>query len=189
MGGQYLLGTGDYHPHKVSDPSGNTPDPAGIFTKDLPWTEVKGEQGSDCAGFAICWCWKLQRHRPGFNVGYWATVSDDINVNSIMEDAEHHQELALCEVFQPKPGDLLCYPTFSVKGVDRPFIGHVGFIEAVGPGYKAGRYDLLTVIQCHGPNHFKPGVVRTDGSLFMHHDSVWPQVERQCRVVRMRERG
>lgn len=179
-GGQYKLGTGDYRPviHK-SLSSGPT------TLVDLPWTGA--EQASDCAGFAICWCWKLTRHRPGFNKGSWSTVEDDINVNSMMEDATHKKELAEGVVTVPRPGDLICYPTFYVKGVKNPFIGHVALIEGVPAVWVPGRYDTLAVIQCHGPNGFRPGVVRTDGSLFLHHDHVWPQPERQCRIVRMRE--
>jgi hypothetical protein len=52
--GQYVLGTGDYRP---------------TTTSDTPWTVNAGLTGSDCAGFAICWAWKLVRHRPGFNKG------------------------------------------------------------------------------------------------------------------------
>jgi hypothetical protein len=176
-GGQYLLGTGDYHP----------------TSGDCPWTSNEKGVGSDCAGFAICWCWKLKRHRPGFNKGEWASVEDDINVNSIIEDAEHNNELAACIVAEsPQPGDLLCYPTFYMPGRPRPFIGHVAIIETVSKDYKSGRFDLLTVIQCHGPDFFKPGVVRTDGSLFMHHDAQWngkDDGDRRCKIVRMRERA
>lgn len=184
-GGEYWLGTGDYHPIKLVK--------AYI---DLPWTTPSNELkvASDCAGFAISYCWKLKRHRPGFNTGSWSSVEDDINVNSIMEDAAHKKELAQNEVFTPIPGDLLCYPSFNITSVDgdkvitnHRFIGHVGIIEECSK-YTRGRYDLITIIQCHGPNGFKPGVVRTDGSLFMHHDSVWPKSEHKTRIIRMRER-
>lgn len=183
-GGQYLLGTGTYHP--INGGSG--------VVEDVPWSYGKGGLGSDCAGFAICWCWKLPRHRLGFNRGSWATISDDLNVNSIVEDSHHKCELTEPELEawdHPIVGDLLCYPSFKFKGV--PFIGHVALIERVPEDYTDGRYDQLTVIQCHGPDHFKPGVVRTDGSLFLHHDSKWPadnkdNIPRRTCVVRMKER-
>jgi hypothetical protein len=193
-GGQYLLGTGDYRPFT---PTKDIRDIVGrdLGLVDLPWTLNNGEQGSDCAGFAICWCWKVKRHRPGFNKGPWASVEDDINVNSIIEDAKHKGELVEgwvgpFEVIQnPRAGDLICYPTFWLYG--KQFIGHVAIIEIVPANYKPGRFDLLTVIQCHGPNGFRPGVVRTDGSLFVHHDDVWNDsndYSRRCKIVRMKER-
>src|SRR5687767_13353887 len=114
--GVYMLGTGDYRPRKLID---------------LPWTKTaSGVIGSDCAGFAICWAWKLRRHRPGFNKGPWATVEDDINVNSTIEDAYHKQEIAVpVEPARVKPGDLLCYPTIYSRG--HKFIGHVGMVVDV----------------------------------------------------------
>jgi hypothetical protein len=61
---------------------------------DLPWTrDPAGQLGTDCAGFAISWCYKLPRHRQGFNAGPRATVSDDLNCNSAIEDADHKREL------------------------------------------------------------------------------------------------
>ena len=181
--GQYLLGTGDYKPKK-----------SGTDAIDLPWTEKeisgKTESGSDCAGFAICWAWKLQRHRPGFNVGAWASVSDDINCNSALEDGLHKQELftTLPEGEKVRPGDLLLYPTIRIKDKDdgeiHTFIGHVGFIEFVPVVFSYGDWRRLGIIQCHGPNHYKPGVVRSDGSIWAHHDTLWGKPEHRSRIVR-----
>lgn len=167
MGGQYVLGTGDY----------NEPD------NDLPWTTNKYGTGSDCAGFAICYAWMLKRHRPGFNVGSWASVSDDINCNSMLEDAQHAGELGAVVSVGARPGDLLLYPTIRIKGLE--FVGHVCIIENVPAGWVvADGYHHLTVLQCHGPNGFKPAVVRTDGSIWDHHDSVWPKDEHRSHIVR-----
>lgn len=171
-GGQYLLGTGNYKPNNDTD----------------PWTYRNSELGSDCAGFAICYCWKLVRHRPRFNHGPWATVEDDINVNSILEDAVHKQELAEGVVTKPELGDLICYPTFQYRDRGKKFIGHVAIINCVPASFQPGRYDTLAIIQCHGPDRFKPGVVATDGSLFLHHDSLWPKDEHRTKIVRMKER-
>lgn len=177
LAGQYLLGTGDYRPHGT----------------DTPWTYQRAEKGSDCAGFAICYCWKLVRHRPGFNRGPWASVEDDINCNSLIEDAQHKQELCE-EVNYPAPGDLLAYPSFALSGPDgtmHRFIGHVGLVIAAlsrawDPLHR--RYDRLSIAQCHGPNGFKPGAVVTDGSIWLHHDSVWPKPEHRTHIIRMKER-
>lgn len=179
----YLLGTGDYRPH----PGGS----------DLPWTPYTGPTGtqaygSDCAGFAICWAWKLVRHRPGFNRGRWSTVEDDINCNSAIEDANHKQEL-FTEVDTPRPGDLLAYPSFYLRlndGTRHQFIGHVGLVSSVPRLWdpKHRNYRGCGVIQCHGPNGFKPGVVVTDGSIWQQHDVGWPKPEHCTHIIRPKER-
>lgn len=175
-GGQYILGTGDYWPHTEAGKP-----------VDLPWTARSGKWGSDCAGFAICYAWKLKRHRPGFNRGSWATVSDDINSDSALEDAHHRKELFdLAD--RPQPGDLLIYPSIRLNG--HRFIGHVGLIEAVPAEWDAAfpQYGLLTVLQCHGPNGFRPGVVRTDGAVWQHHDHIWPKPAHRTQIIRPKER-
>lgn len=173
-GGEYRLGTGDYSP---------------MMGRDNPWTWRDRNYGSDCAGFAICWAWKLHRHRPGFNIGPWATVSDDINCNSAIEDGLHKGELFLTMApgTRPVPGDLITYPTIYLRGHE--FVGHVGLVEFVPADYKAGEgWHRLQILQCHGPNGFKPGVVRTDGSIWDHHDAVWPLPAHRTQLVRPRER-
>lgn len=176
-GGEYILGTGDY------DPKAKT---------DLPWTQKGGRSGSDCAGFAICWAWKLHRHRPGFNKGAWASVSDDINCNSALEDGLHLQELfkTLSPGSCVHPGDLLLYPTIvvNVNGTKKKFIGHVGLIERVPADFSYGDWERLTVIQCHGPNGRTPAVVRTDGHVWENHDALWSKLEHRTRIVRPKER-
>lgn len=170
-GGHYQLGSGDFY--------------------QGPWNSTLG---SDCAGFAISWAWKLIRHRPGFNIGSWASVSDDINVNSAIEDGQHKHELfdTLAPGSIPRPGDLLCYPTFRVLSQDGhplTFIGHVGLVEDVPDDYKPGEgWHRLSVLQCHGPNGFTPAVVRTDGAVWDHHDSVWPLPQHHTVLVRPKTR-
>lgn len=191
MGGQYGLGSGDYNPGPYRQPSASMgPQPK---YSDTPWTESPDPKhpgpASDCAGFAICYAWKIVRHRPGFNKGPWSTVEDDVNVNSAIEDGEHHLELF--DTYRagviPRPGDLLCYPTFRISGLT--FIGHVALVESVPDDWKpSDRWSRLTVLQCHGPNGFKPGVVRTDGSIWDHHDSVWPKSQHRTVIVRPHER-
>lgn len=175
-GGQYLLGTGDYWPHAEAGQA-----------VDLPWTGQAGSWGADCAGFAISWAWKLRRHRPGFNLGSWATVSNDINSDSALQDGHHRKEL-FDVVNTPAPGDLVIYPSIYISG--HRFIGHVGLVEAVPAEWDtaAPQYELLTVIQCRGPNGRKPGVIRTDGSIWAHHDQVWPKPAHRAQLVRPRER-
>lgn len=179
-GGQYLLGTGDYQPIV-----------SGHLVLDYPWTYQGNSQGSDCAGFAICWAWKLKRHRPGFNQGAWASVSDDINCNSAIEDGAHRQELFTLVHADSAvmPGDLLAYPTFRVPDHAHnllTFIGHVGLVESVPGNFKYGDWKSLGILQCHGPNYRSPGVVRTDGQIWATHDSIWPKPEHRTQVVRPR---
>ncbi len=168
-GGQYWLGTGDWKPNAT----------------DVPWTTNNGGTGSDCAGFAISWCYKLTRHRPGFNVGSWSSCSDDLNCNSAIEDAEHAHELF--EIAdRPMAGDLLTYPTIYLQG--HQFVGHVGMVVAVTRCAEwdpaTPQYHLLDVAQCCGPNGRQPAVLRTDGSVWDRHDHNWPKPEHRTRVLR-----
>lgn len=176
--GQYILGTGDYRPADHSD---------------VPWTARDGAVGSDCAGFAICHAWKLVRHRPPFNRGPWSSVEDDLNCNSLIEDADHDQVLALPADTGPiLPGDLLVYPTIHLNSPHGPltFVGHVGMIAAVPGGFDTSKraWSLLSVVQCHGPNGFSPGAVLTDGAIWQNHDANWGKPEHHTRVIRIKER-
>jgi hypothetical protein len=179
-GGQYILGTGDYRPKGEKDEPWTQ-----YWDKKSPWYQ---KWGSDCAGFAICWAWKLRRHRPGFNVGPWATVSEDINCNSALEDGLHKQELfvTLPEGACVRPGDLILYPTIVVNG--KKFIGHVGLIETMPIKLAWGDWSELGVIQCRGGNGRTPGVIRTDGSLWEHHDTLWGKPAHRTSIVRVKER-
>lgn len=160
---------------------------------------------SDCAGFAINKCYNIRRHRPGFNVGPWASVSDDINCNSAIEDANHHQELFEI-ITKPEIGCLLTYPTFRIKGIRswssgthefishqekeavHNYIGHVGIVIAVpAEWHKAtSGYGSLTVVQCCGPNGRRPGIIMTNGSHWDKHDDIWPKPEHRTTMLRVR---
>lgn len=177
-GGQYVLGTGDYRPRAIAD-----------VLVDEPWTDRgDGAVGSDCAGFAICWAYMLKRHRPGYNVGPWSTCADDMNCNSVLEDATHARDcFTNVDDQEPQPGDLIAYPTVYVHG--QQFPGHVcivtGTSRRIAPwDPSAPRWDLLDVAHCHGPNGFKPGVVVTDGSIWLHRDAQWPKPEHRSHLVR-----
>jgi len=175
-GGEYQLGTGDYQPVM-----------RGGRMIDLPWTQRGEAVGCDCAGFAISWCYKLRRHRPGFNHGDWASVEDDLNSNSAIEDAEHRRELfAIAD--RPMPGDLLAYPTIHLPGHPQPFIGHVGIVVAVNRCAEwdpaMPQYHLLDVAQVCGPNGRRPACVRTDGSVWDRHTANWPKMEHRTKVLR-----
>ncbi len=168
----YILGTGDYRPSADAD---------------VPWTVRDGRAGSDCAGFALCWAHKLKRHRPGFNKGPWASVSDDINCNSAIEDAQHNRELY--EIAdRPQLGDCIAYPTIRLAG--KTFIGHVciiiGVTRCLEWDAKNPDYSLLDVAHCHGPNGRKPAVTLTDGSIWNRHDELWPKPYHRSQLIRVK---
>lgn len=180
--GAYQLGTGDYRPTVI-----------GGHRIDRPWTERASDHaiGCDCAGFAISWCYKLQRHRPGFNKGAttFGDVEDDLNVNSVLSDATSSApDLFAIVRGAPRPGDLLCYPTFKLAGVPLPFIGHVGVVtgtaRAVDWDPAALRYDLLDVAQCAGPDGRSPAVIATDGSHWRQRAHDWPKPEHTVYLLR-----
>lgn len=180
VGGQYVLGTGDYRPVTL----------AGIV-RDVPWTTNQDGTGSDCAGFVV-WCYKLQRHRVGFNHGDWSSVADDLNCNSMLEDAQHTADLFELVVGRPIPGDMLVYPTFSLTLADgsvKRFIGHICIVvdnKRAPEDWDADHppYHMLDVAQCKGPNYRAPGVVLTDGSIWSHHDATWPKAQHRSYVIR-----
>lgn len=191
-GGAYVLGTGDYKPTFLNGK-----------LIDLPWTARELTVGSDCAGFAICWVYKLKRHRPGFAAGRLpvefrdqSDVDDDLNCNSLIEDALTTKEI--CEFVTtgvPMPGDLLVYPTLRIKGADgelHTFIGHVAIVlsnDRVSPSqwnWTDPPYHLLDVAQCRGPNGRSPAVIQTDGSIWSAHDDKWPKPAHRSCVVRMK---
>ena len=143
---------------------------------------------SDCAGFAICRCYNIRRHRPGFNKGPWATVESDINCNSAIEDADHHRELfERVTSGPPQPGDLLCYPTFVSQG--HKFIGHVAIVVGTDRllewDWTRPTWSYLDVVQCCGPNGRTPGVIATTASHWDDHDRVWPKPEHRSVLIRV----
>lgn len=143
---------------------------------------------SDCFGFAFNRCYGVRRHRPGFNRGAWATVSDDLNSNSAIEDADHHRELFVRPPY-PMLGDLLAYPTIRLPGHDRPWIGHIAIVVDVSrvlewdPAWPD--WSLLGVAQCCGPNGRHPAILRTDGSHWNQHDHTWPKPEHRTALLRV----
>lgn len=155
QGGEYKLGAGDYRRSWTN-----------------PWTGTP--PASDCSGFAISWCWRIPRYRPGF--GSQRSVVDWVNSDSAIDDARHRQEL-FAEVFHPRPGDLIAYPSVRING--KRLIGHVGLVEHVPDNWLLDRskWAELTIIQCKGPTGRKPAVIRTDGSLWDRRDAKWPKPE------------
>lgn len=156
--GTYVLGAGGYHPIHIGD-------------VDLPWTPHEGiDDACDCWGFAGSWCLKLPRHVPGFNRGAWATVSDDANCDSAIEDAEHvRQMFTVAKV--PQVGDLLVFPSIRDPITKKRLrIGHVGIVVTVRAlewDVKAPAYDLLDVAQCRVA---RPAIGVTNGAGWLWRD-------------------
>lgn len=173
----YELGTGDYH----EDINGEAV---------MPWTPspyVANTLGTDCAGAAICHCFRIVRHEPGLNHQPSATVSDDWNVNSAIETAGR-LDLGGRFVVVPRgdailAGDLLCYPTFRMPEVSAPFIGHVGIV--VDASKYDGTFASLRVCQSCGPDGRMPAVIETDGAHWDDHDRTWPLPQHRTVVLRV----
>lgn len=156
-------------------------------------TRKDGKCGMDCAGAAQCYAYNLKRHRPGYNKGKHATVSDDINTNSAVEDATHGQELwrVLGDDETPLPGDLIAYKTVYVKradGTTKPAIGHVEMIVRVPSDWKrSDGYRALTTVHCHGPTGRRPGVTIDDGRAMDERDAKFSKPEHRTHVLRVVE--
>lgn len=149
-----------------------------------------GDDTRDCFGFAVCECFGITRHRPGYNRGWndshgGPTVVDDLNCNSMIEDAKHGQELA--EVaFTPAPGLLIMYPTIHLFGIPHPWIGHVKIIVGVDRvtswDHDHPDWSLLDTVECM-PN--VPAIVRGTGSGMAAHDKLWPLPQHRTVMVRI----
>lgn len=180
QGGEYELGGGDYYP---------------IGGIDLPWTpNAAGRLVCDCSRFAICWCYRLRGHRPGFNCGWrdpdgrTPSVEDDINLNSAIEDADHRGEL-FERVFTPFPGALICYPTIRLSGHAEPWIGHVKIVTGVTRcaewDHERPDWSLLDTAECMGPSGRRPGVVAGTGTSMVAHDRNWPLAGQRTVMLRV----
>ncbi len=168
LGGQYLLGTGDYRPHGVLD---------------LPWTERDGERGTDCAGFAMCWAYKVVRHRPGFAKG--GDIEDDINTDSGLWDAAHARDLYE-PIETPELGALLVTPTIRLPHFYK--MGHVricvGTARVIEWDPAAPTWELLDLAEACGPNRRSPGVILSTGAGVARHNRMWPKPEHRTRILR-----
>lgn len=153
----------------------------------------------DCFGFAVCKLFGIRRHRLGFNRGPWATVSDDLNCNSAIEDSTHHQDL-FEPIFTPFPGALIMYPTiYDGHGKIRVFDGHlaIGHVKIVVSVDRCLEWDhdnpdwsLLDTVECRGPNGAKPGIIAGTGAGMVAHDRrmnamPWAKPEHRTAMLRV----
>jgi hypothetical protein len=154
--GVYGLGEGGY---RASDP-------------DNPFTDVNGILKCDCSRFVL-FCYKLAGSRAGFNDGPWATVSDAINCDSMIEQAEHPTAKdRLFEVAdRPQLGDLLVFP--AIRGPDgkRLRVGHCGIVTKLCAEWKADapQYGELEVVQCQAST--RPAIKKGPGLAWLMRDN------------------
>lgn len=168
--GQYVLGTGDS---------------TGYTTRD-------GLTGADCVIVAV-YGYGIPRHRPGYNHGSWATIADDINCNSLIEDADHEGDLTE-RIYRPEVGCFLTYPSVYKDG-HRISIGHIELVTGVSRCLEwdvtAPDYGLLDVVACRGPNERKPAVITGTGADgpgrgFNGHDKLWPKPAHRTSMLRVK---
>lgn len=158
-----LLGKG--YPYILG--AGNHRGPTQVRRKDGTLTPL----GFDCWAFADAWAYEQPRHEPGFNHGPHATVSDDRNCDSAIEEAEHFGKKY--EVIEtPETGCLIVMPSVRAREVwpddaralpdaefkakhgyaknDRVRIGHVWLAVIVPESWDPTKpqYDLITTLQC-----------------------------------------
>lgn len=163
----------------------------GVYRLGTGDLDSNDDDPRDCFGFAVCECYGIRRHRPDFNRGPWASVEDDLNCNSAIEDADHHRELFV-RARRPDLGDLLAYPSFTIvdsNGVPHKFIGHIAIVTGVTRmlEWDAARpqWHLLDVAQCAGPNGRTPGVLATTAAHWDDHDRMWPKPEHRTALLRV----
>lgn len=165
-----LLGKG--HPYVLG--GGNREGPTRVAKKDQAGKIIGyTDPGFDCWGFADAWAYDHPRHDPGFNKGPWATVTDDRNCDSAIEDAEHTMQ-AYRVTDRPELGCLLVMPSVrDPKTKKRIRIGHVWLVTGVtaewDPAHPQPQYHLLETLQCQASKHpairLGPGPLH-DGRVF-----------------------
>lgn len=146
--------------------AGNHLGPTSVRKKDGTTTPL----GFDCWGMADSYAHGIPRHEPGFNKGSWATVTDDRNCDSAIEEAEHIGK-AYEVIDTPEIGCHIVMP--SIRGADgkRIRMGHVWKAVIVPEAWDPTKpqYDLITTIQCQASSFpaikMGPGP-RHDGRTF-----------------------
>jgi len=178
-----VVGQGVYH---LQYPNGDY----NLLKNDAPWSHQATDQ-CDCWGL-IAWANKQPRHQPGYNRGSlsrsfpgWPTVVDDVNTDSALEDAARLEPVLwqIVPAGLERAGDVVVYHTIfvnrnprnehcNVEGVGTLLKwGHVAGLVFVGPtGWKDPETRL---VQCHGPNGRRPGVVNTNNGIFLNHEITW----------------
>lgn len=152
----------------------------------------------DCFSFAVRHCYGLPGHRPMFNRGWradanfpgGASVVDDLNSNSAIEDAFHAAELFELVRDDPRPGDLLAYPTIHLSGHPEPWVGHVQICTGVNRVRQwdpaRPKFSLLDVVECHGPDGRINAIRSTTGAVVDAHNVTWPKAQHRGYLLRVK---
>jgi hypothetical protein len=152
----------------------------------------------DCFSFAVRHCYGLPGHRPGFNRGWQgdgahpdgASVVDDINSNSAIEDAFHAAELFELVKDAPREGDLLAYPTIRIKNHVGAWIGHVQIAVGVSrvKNWNPARpvFGTIDVVECHGPDGTIRAIRKSTGSVVDVHNAKWPKPQHRGYLLRVK---
>lgn len=156
----------------------------------------------DCTSLVMRHAFGLDGHRPNFNrdwkvdfmTGATATVVDDINSNSAIENALFgNRELFEIVTGAPQLGDLIACPTIRLpqhpdKG---PWIGHAAIVSGVDRA--RGKWDpqlplfsLLDIIECRGPDERHPAIRYHNGTYFEGWRDTWPKVQHRSWLLRVK---
>lgn len=152
----------------------------------------------DCFSFAVRHCYGLPGHRPGFNRGWHsdanfpdgASVVDDLNSNSAIEDAFHAAELFELVEDAPREGDILAYPTIHLKGITKPWVGHAAIVTGVSrvshwnPDLPV--FGVLDMIECTGPDGHRRAIAKNTGAKFDAWCVTWPKPQHRSRLLRVK---
>jgi len=163
----YMLGDGDWRP--------------GWKT---PWTSRHGILGGDCR-VAFLWSYAVPADREGYNRGAWSTCADCISYNSLLEDAEHAQDLVYPVTDEPYPGDIIAYPTIYLPGHPKPWIGHGAIVVDVSR-WDGQHFGTLEIMQVCGGDGRRPAAILGDGHHFDDQRAQWPKPEHRSRLVRVK---
>jgi hypothetical protein len=171
----------------------------GSGTYKLGARDTEAEHGIyDCFSFAVRHCYGLPGHRLGFNRGWrpdvlhpdGASVVDDLNSNSAIEDAFHAKELFELVNDDPREGDLLAYPTIRLTGNPGVWIGHVQICTGVtrvrnwNPSKPI--FGLLDVVECVGPNGKIRAIRKSTGGVVDVHNVKWPKPQHRGYLLRVK---
>jgi hypothetical protein len=138
--------------------AGNHKGPTRVKLKSGTYTPL----GFDCWALAGAYAFEQPRHDPGFNIGPWATVSDDRNCDSAIEDAEHKKQ-GYEVIDTPELACLIVMPSIRDENGKRLRIGHVWLGVGVPETWDPAKpqYDLIDTIQCQASTF--PAIKRGPG--------------------------
>jgi hypothetical protein len=153
----------------------------------------------DCFSFVVRYGYGLDGHRPGFNrdwkvdwmTGWTASVVDDLNSNSAVENALFgDRELFEVVLGPPRLGDIIAAPTIRLPGHPDPWVGHAvmvtGITRAKGVWDPARpTFAMLDVIECRGPDGRNPAIRQTNGTWFDERAGIWPKVQHRPWLLRV----